>query len=94
MHYAASKGAIEAFTRGLAMEVAADGIRVNAVSPGVIDTDMHASVGLPDRARQAAATIPLGRAGTAEEVAETILWLLSAQSSYVAGAILEVAGAR
>ncbi|MDI7862474.1 SDR family oxidoreductase [Rhizobiaceae bacterium n13] len=92
--YAASKGAIETFTLGLAREVAADGIRVNAVRPGVIDTDIHASGGLPDRARDLAPQIPMQRPGTAVEVAQSILFLLSNAASYITGAVLSVSGGR
>jgi len=92
--YAASKGAIDTFTLGLAKEVAAEGIRVNAVRPGIIDTEIHASGGLPDRARDLAPLVPMQRAGTAQEVAEAILWLLGPQSSYTTGALLDVAGGR
>ncbi len=92
--YAASKGAIDTFTIGLAREVATEGIRVNAVRPGVIDTDIHASGGLPDRARDMASSIPVQRAGQAHEVADTILYLLSPSASYVTGAILNVSGGR
>lgn len=92
--YAASKGAIDTFTVGLSKEVAAEGIRVNAVRPGIIDTDIHASGGQPDRAHQLAPLVPLQRPGTALEVAHAIVWLLSAPSSYVTGAMLDVAGGR
>ncbi|MBB4230950.1 SDR family oxidoreductase [Rhizobium mongolense] len=92
--YAASKAAIDTFTIGLAREVAADGIRVNAVRPGIIDTDIHASGGLPDRARDMAPSIPMQRPGTAEEVADAVLYLLSPAASYVTGAILNVSGGR
>jgi len=92
--YAASKGAIESFTTGLAREVAAEGIRVNLVRPGIIDTDIHASGGLPERAREAAAAIPMQRPGTADEVADAILYLLSDAASYVTGAALNVSGGR
>ena len=94
VHYAASKGAIDTFTIGLAREVAAEGIRVNAVSPGLIETDLHATNGAPDRVERLAPGIPMERAGTASEVAEGILWLLSPASSYVTGTILPVAGGR
>jgi len=94
VHYAASKAAIEAFTIGLAREVAAEGVRVNAVSPGIVDTEIHATAGDPHRAKRMAASIPLGRAATANEVAEAILWLLSPAASYVTGSIVEVGGGR
>jgi NAD(P)-dependent dehydrogenase (short-subunit alcohol dehydrogenase family) len=92
--YAASKGAIDTFTIGLAREVAAEGIRVNAVRPGVIDTEIHASGGQPERAQQLASAIPMQRPGTAEEVANAILWLLSPEASYTTGALLDVGGGR
>ncbi|OWV90045.1 sugar dehydrogenase [Rhizobium sp. N122] len=92
--YAASKAAIDTFTVGLSREVAAEGIRVNAIRPGVIETDLHASGGLPDRAREMAPSIPLQRAGTAEEVADAVLYLLSPSASYITGAILNVSGGR
>ena len=92
--YAASKGAIDTFTIGLAREVAAEGIRVNAVRPGIIDTDIHASCGQPDRAQQSASLIPMQRPGTAEEVAAAIVWLLSDEARYTTGAILDVSGGR
>jgi NAD(P)-dependent dehydrogenase (short-subunit alcohol dehydrogenase family) len=90
VHYAASKGAIDSLTIGLANEVAAEGIRVNAVAPGLILTDIH----VPGRLEKLAPTVPMKRAGTADEVAETILWLLSPASSYVTGAVLDVGGGR
>jgi NAD(P)-dependent dehydrogenase (short-subunit alcohol dehydrogenase family) len=92
--YAASKGAIDSFTVGLAREVAAEGIRVNAVRPGVIDTDIHASGGQPERAQQLASAIPMQRPGTADEIASAILWLLSPAASYTTGAIVDVGGGR
>ena len=92
--YASAKGAIDTFTIGLAKEVAAEGIRVNAVRPGIIETDIHASGGLPHRARDLAPHVPLQRAGTAAEVAEAIVWLLSEKSSYTTGSIIDVAGGR
>ena len=92
--YAAAKAGIDTFTLGLAREVAAEGIRVNAVRPGIIDTEIHASGGLPDRARQLAPMVPMQRAGTADEVAQAIVWLLSGASSYSTGALLDVSGGR
>ncbi|MBB3525318.1 SDR family oxidoreductase [Rhizobium redzepovicii] len=92
--YAASKAAIDTFTVGLSRELAAEGIRVNAVRPGIIETDLHASGGLPDRAREMAPSVPMQRAGTAEEVADAILYLLSPSASYITGAILNVSGGR
>ena len=92
--YAASKGAIDTFTLGLAKEVAAEGVRVNAVRPGIIDTDIHASGGQPDRARQVAPQVPMQRPGSAEEVARSILWLMSPESSYTTGTVLDVTGGR
>ena len=92
--YAASKGAVDTFTIGLAREVADEGIRVNAIRPGIIDTDIHASGGLPDRARDLAHLVPMQRPGTANEVADSVLYLLSPEASYVTGAILNVSGGR
>jgi len=92
--YAASKGAIDSFTTGLAREVAAEGIRVNAVRPGIIDTDIHASGGQPGRAQASAALIPMQRPGTADEVAAAIVWLLSDEARYTTGAIVDVSGGR
>ncbi|MEP7056735.1 MAG: SDR family oxidoreductase [Caldimonas sp.] len=92
--YAAAKGAIDVFTLGLAKEVATEGIRVNAVRPGIIETEIHASGGQPDRARQIAPLVPMQRAGSAEEVAEAIVWLLSDASSYTTGAVIDVTGGR
>jgi NAD(P)-dependent dehydrogenase (short-subunit alcohol dehydrogenase family) len=92
--YAASKGAIDSLTRGLARELAREDIRVNAVAPGLIDTEIHASGGEPGRVARLQAQLPSGRAGTAQEVAETVLFLMSDAASYVSGAILRVGGAR
>jgi NAD(P)-dependent dehydrogenase (short-subunit alcohol dehydrogenase family) len=92
--YAASKGAIDTFTVGLAREVAGEGIRVNAVRPGIIDTDIHASGGQPDRAQALAGLIPMQRPGTADEVAAAIVWLLSDEARYCTGAIVDVSGGR
>jgi NAD(P)-dependent dehydrogenase (short-subunit alcohol dehydrogenase family) len=94
VHYAASKGAVNSFTIGLAREVAAEGIRVNAVSPGLIATDLHAANGAPDRLERLKGTIPMHRPGTAEEVAAGVLWLMSPAASYVTGTILEIGGGR
>jgi NAD(P)-dependent dehydrogenase (short-subunit alcohol dehydrogenase family) len=94
VHYAASKGAIDSFTIGLAREVATEGIRVNAVAPGLIETELHAANGAPDRLERLAASIPMQRPGTPLEVAEAVLWLLSPAASYTTGAILEVGGGR
>lgn len=92
--YAASKGAIDTFTVGLAKEVASEGIRVNAVRPGVIYTDIHASGGEPNRVDRVKGSVPMQRGGSAEEVAKAILWLLSDDASYSTGALLDVAGGR
>lgn len=92
--YAAAKGAVDSMTVGLAKELAADGIRVNAVRPGVIDTEIHASGGEPQRVARVAGSIPLGRGGRADEVAEAILWLASEQASYTTGSLLDVSGGR
>lgn len=92
--YATSKGAIDTLTLGLSKELGPEGIRVNAVRPGIIETDIHASAGEPDRAARLGPTAPMGRAGTAMEVAESIIWLLDDASSYVNGALLDVAGGR
>jgi NAD(P)-dependent dehydrogenase (short-subunit alcohol dehydrogenase family) len=94
VHYAASKGAINSFTIGLAREVAAEGIRVNVVAPGLIDTPLHAANGMPDRMNRMAPTIPMKRFGTPREVAEGVAWLLSSASSYTTGSILEIGGGR
>ena len=92
--YAASKGAVDSFTLGLAKEVADEGVRVNAVRPGIIDTEIHASGGQPDRAERLKSQIPMRRPGRADEAAQAILWLLSEQSSYCTGALLDVGGGR
>ncbi len=92
VHYAASKAALEAFTVGLAKEVAAQGVRVNCVSPGTTLTEIHAAAGEPGRPQRVAARIPMGRAGEADEIAQAIVWLLSPQASYVTGSVLKVAG--
>jgi NAD(P)-dependent dehydrogenase (short-subunit alcohol dehydrogenase family) len=94
VHYAASKGAVNTLTVGLAREVADEGIRVNAVAPGLIDTELHAAAGVPDRLERIAPTVPMRRAGTPDEVAEAVLWLLSPAAAYVTGSILEVGGGR
>lgn len=92
--YAAAKGAVDVFTLGLAREVATEGIRVNAVRPGIIDTEIHASGGQPGRAQRLGPQIPLQRPGTAQEVANAIVWLLSDEASYATGSILDVTGGR
>jgi NAD(P)-dependent dehydrogenase (short-subunit alcohol dehydrogenase family) len=92
--YAASKGAIDTLALGLARELAPEGVRVNAIRPGIIDTEIHAGGGEPDRARILGATAPLGRPGTAEEIAAAAIWLISDAASYVTGALLDVSGGR
>ena len=92
--YAAAKAGIDTFTLGLAREVATEGIRVNAVRPGIIDTEIHASGGLPDRVKQTTPMVPMQRAGSADEVAQAIVWLLSDASSYTTGAVIDVTGGR
>jgi NAD(P)-dependent dehydrogenase (short-subunit alcohol dehydrogenase family) len=92
--YAASKGAIDSFTIGLGYEVAGEGIRVAAIRPGLIDTDIHASGGEPDRAHRLAHMVPMKRVGSAEEIANAIVWLMSDEASYVTSAILDVSGGR
>jgi NAD(P)-dependent dehydrogenase (short-subunit alcohol dehydrogenase family) len=94
VHYAASKGALDSLTIGASRELGPRGIRVNAVSPGLIETDLHARAGLPDRVARLTAGVPMGRPGSAEEVAEAVLWLASDAASYVSGAIVPVSGAR
>lgn len=92
--YAASKGSMDTLTYGLSKELAPEGVRVNAVRPGMIATDIHAAMGAPDRAERLGKTVPIGREGTADEVAEGIVWLLSDEASYVAGAVLDITGGR
>jgi NAD(P)-dependent dehydrogenase (short-subunit alcohol dehydrogenase family) len=92
--YAASKGAVDVFTVGLARELAAEGVRVNAVRPGIIDTDIHAASGDRDRPQKSSQVIPMQRPGRAEEIATAILWLLSDEASYTTGALLDVTGGR
>ncbi len=94
VHYAASKGAIDSFTVGLAREVATEGIRVNAVAPGLTDTELHAANGEPGRLQRLMGTIPMSRAGLPYEIAEGVLWLLSPAASYTTGAILDIGGGR
>jgi NAD(P)-dependent dehydrogenase (short-subunit alcohol dehydrogenase family) len=94
VHYAAAKAAVDALTVGLAKELGPDGIRVNAVAPGVIDTGIHAAMGDPDRPARLAPSIPLGRPGASDEIAAAIAWLLSPEASYATGAVLRVAGGR
>ncbi|HSV55315.1 MAG TPA: SDR family oxidoreductase [Burkholderiaceae bacterium] len=94
LDYAAAKGAVDAFTIGLAKEVAAEGIRVNAVRPGLIETEIHASGGLPDRVRDLAHQVPMQRGGTADEVAQAIVWLLSPEASYTTMSLVDVSGGR
>jgi NAD(P)-dependent dehydrogenase (short-subunit alcohol dehydrogenase family) len=92
--YAASKGAIDSFTVGLGHEVAAEGIRVAAIRPGLVDTEIHASGGDPDRAHRLSHMVPMKRVGTPDEIANAIVWLMSDEASYVTGAILDVSGGR
>jgi NAD(P)-dependent dehydrogenase (short-subunit alcohol dehydrogenase family) len=94
VHYAASKGAVPPLVIGLAKDLAGEGIRVNAVAPGMIATDIHASAGIPERVERIVPTVPMKRLGTAEEVAEAVLWLASDAASYVTGAVLDVSGGR
>jgi len=92
--YAGSKGAIDTLTIGLSRELGPEGVRVNAIRPGLIDTEIHASGGAPDRAQTLGRSVPIGRPGTPEEVAEAAVWLISDAASYVTGAILDVSGGR
>jgi NAD(P)-dependent dehydrogenase (short-subunit alcohol dehydrogenase family) len=92
VHYAASKAAVEAFTIGLAKEVAPSGIRINAVAPGTVYTDIHAAAGEPERPARVVSRVPMGRIGQADEIANAVLWLLSPEASYVTGAVLRVSG--
>jgi NAD(P)-dependent dehydrogenase (short-subunit alcohol dehydrogenase family) len=92
--YAASKGAIDTLTIGLAKELAGEGVRVNAVRPGLIDTDIHASAGLPDRVEKLKHQIPMGRGGTADEVADVVIFLASDKASYVTGQLVDIGGGR
>jgi NAD(P)-dependent dehydrogenase (short-subunit alcohol dehydrogenase family) len=94
VHYSASKGAMDSFTIGLAREVATEGIRVNAVAPGLVETEIHAANGEPGRLQRLMPTIPMSRAGQPHEIAEAVLWLLSPAASYVTGSILEIGGGR
>ena len=94
VHYAASKGAVDTLTIGAAKELAPRGIRVNAVNPGLIVTDIHAKAGIGDRIEKLAGSVPMGRVGTADEVANAVIWLLSAEASYITGAMVPVSGGR
>jgi NAD(P)-dependent dehydrogenase (short-subunit alcohol dehydrogenase family) len=92
--YAAAKGAINSFTVGLAKEVAAEGIRVNAIAPGLVQTEIHAEAGVGDRLQKVLPQVPMGRIGTAEECAEAILWLMSGEAAYMIGSVLTLSGGR
>jgi NAD(P)-dependent dehydrogenase (short-subunit alcohol dehydrogenase family) len=94
IHYAASKGALDSLTVGASKELALRGIRVNAVSPGLIQTDLHARAGLPDRLTRLVGGVPMGRVGSTEEVANAVLWLLSPEASYITGVIVPISGGR
>jgi NAD(P)-dependent dehydrogenase (short-subunit alcohol dehydrogenase family) len=94
LDYGASKGAMDSFTLGLSKEVGAEGIRVNAVRPGLIDTEFHASAGAPDRVARFTSMVPMQRSGSADEVATSIVWLMSGEASYINGSLLDVAGGR
>jgi NAD(P)-dependent dehydrogenase (short-subunit alcohol dehydrogenase family) len=93
VHYAASKGAVDVFTGGLAREVATEGVRVNAVAPGTVDTDLHADAGMPDRTERRAPAIPMQRVALAQEVAQTVAWLVCDAPDYMSGAVIPVSGA-
>lgn len=94
IHYAASKGAVDSLTIGAARELATRGIRVNAVNPGLIETDLHARAGLPDRLTRLVGGVPMGRTGSAEEVSEAVVWLLSPAASYITGVLVPISGGR
>jgi NAD(P)-dependent dehydrogenase (short-subunit alcohol dehydrogenase family) len=94
VHYAASKGALDTMTVGLAREVATEGVRVNAVAVGLVDTDLHAAAGDPGRPERIRPTVPMRRSGTPEEVADAVVWLLSDAASYTTGTVLAVSGGR
>jgi NAD(P)-dependent dehydrogenase (short-subunit alcohol dehydrogenase family) len=94
IHYAASKGALDSLTVGAAKELALRGIRVNAVSPGLIETELHARAGLPDRVARMVGGVPMGRAGSTQEVAAAVVWLLSPEASYMTGVIMPISGGR
>jgi len=94
LHYAAAKGAVNTLTLGLAKELAPEGIRVNAVMPGLVDTEIHAEVGMADRLQKVLPQVPMGRIGTPEECAEAILWLMSGEAAYMVGAIIPLTGGR
>jgi NAD(P)-dependent dehydrogenase (short-subunit alcohol dehydrogenase family) len=94
VHYAASKGAVDSITMGAARELGDERIRVNAVAPGLIETEIHAAAGAPDRLERLVAGVPMGRAGTADEVAEAVLWLISDAAAYISGAVLPISGGR
>ncbi|GAA0529762.1 hypothetical protein GCM10011581_29820 [Saccharopolyspora subtropica] len=92
VHYAAAKAAVDTFTMGLAKELAGEGVRVNAVAPGLVRTDIHAGAGAPERIRTAVDRVPLGRAGEPDEIAPAIAWLLGPESAYTSGTVVRVAG--
>jgi NAD(P)-dependent dehydrogenase (short-subunit alcohol dehydrogenase family) len=94
VHYAATKGAVDVLTVGLASEVAKEGIRVNAVAPGSTNTGLHAAAGMPDRVERLNPTIPMGRGAEPEEVAAAVMWLMSSEAGYITGAVLPVSGGR